>query len=313
MKALITGAEGFIGSYLAESLLNDGVEVFGTVNSKNLQNLEGIMKDIEISNLDISDRVSFENIVNKVKPDFVYHLAAQAYVVPSWQDIETTLKVNIFGTLFMLDSIRKAGIDPAIVVACSSAEYGLTYPDEIPIKENKEFRPSSPYAMSKVSTDMLSYIYWRAYEMKIIRARLFNTIGPRKRGSAIADFSQMIAMAEKNDDTEIAVGNLDSTIDFTDVRDTVRALKLLAENGTYGDAYNICTGNGSNLKEVLEKLIKLSYKPLKIRQDPAKFRQSDDPIFVGDNSKLIKLGWKPTIGLDVTLKDTLDYWRQQRV
>lgn len=318
-KALITGAEGFIGSTLAEFLLGKGLEVHATVHkspktadeqsSHSSQNLENVKDKITIYDLQIEDKDAVEKLISGVRPDYIFHLAAQAYVIPSWQDIEYTMKVNVLGTMYLYDAMRKAGINPVIVFASSSAGYGLTHEDEIPIKENKEFRPSSPYAVSKITADMLSYIYWRAYGMKIIRARIFNTIGPRKKGNAIADFAQMIAEIESGKRDELKVGNLESVLDFTDVRDLVNALWTLAEKGAHGEAYNICSGHGRKLREVLEMLISISGKNIQIKIDPAKFRPADDPVFVGDNSKLRALGWKPKIDIKQTLKDTLDYWR----
>ncbi len=312
MKALITGGEGFIGSHLVEFLLGKGLKVYATVYSKDLKNLEHVKSKINIIRMDISDRRSVSSVINKIKPNYIFHLAAQAYVMPSWKDIEKTFKSNIFGTLYLLEATRKTGINPIIVAACSSAEYGFTYDDEIPIKEAKEFRPSSPYAISKIGTDMLCYLYSRTYNMKIIRARLFNTAGPRKIGNAVADFAEMIAEAEKGKLEVIRVGNLEGVVDITDGRDTVRALWTLAQKGEPGEAYNVCSGRGYKMEEILSMLIALSGKKIALKTDKKKLRPLEDPIFIGNNSKLTKLGWKPGIQIEKTLKDTLNYWRTAR-
>jgi GDP-4-dehydro-6-deoxy-D-mannose reductase len=214
------------------------------------------------------------------------------------------------GTLYLLEAVRKAKIDPVIVVACSSAEYGLNYEHEIPIKETKEFRPSSPYAVSKIGTDMISYLYWQTYKMKIIRARFFNITGPRKTKDACSDFAKLIVETEKKNSDSIGVGYLGGIRDYTDVRDAVNALWLLANKGVHGEAYNICTGNRYKVEELLTKLIHMSNKKIKIKKDPQKERPLEDPIFVGDNTKIRKLGWEPKIKIEKTLEDILKYWRQ---
>ncbi len=307
-NVLITGCEGFIGSHLAELMLNKGANVSGTFFG-DTKNIDHIINDISLIELDMSDKKQIETVIESTRPDIIFHLAAQSFVIPSWEDREGTFKVNVLGTMHLLDAVRKIGIDPVIVFASSSAGYGLTNEDEIPIKENKEFRPSSPYAVSKISADMLCYIYWRAYGMKTIRARIFNTIGARKRGNAIADFAQMIVEVEKGLRDSITVGNLEPVLDFTDVRDTVNALWTLASRGKHGEAYNICSGSGLKIKDVLDMMVLLSTKNIIIEVDRKKFRPADDPIFIGDNTKISKLGWRPEIGIDKTLSDTLNYWR----
>lgn len=307
-NVLITGCEGFIGSHLAELMLDKGTNVSGTFfgDTKNIDHMKGKINLVE---LDMSDKKQIETVIENTRPDIIFHLAAQSFVLPSWEDREGTFKVNVLGTMYLLDAVRKTNINPVIVFASSSAGYGLTHEDEIPIKENKEFRPSSPYAVSKISADMLCYIYWRAYSMKILRARIFNTIGPRKRGNAIADFAQMIVEVEKGRRERVTVGNLEPVLDFTDVRDTINALWTLAVKGKHGEAYNVCSGKGLKIKDVLDMMVSLSTKNIVIEVDRKKFRPADDPIFVGDNTKISKLGWKPEIGIDKTLSDTLDYWR----
>jgi len=310
MRVLITGTEGFIGSHLAD-FLADKVDVIGITqdinDNKNIKHLEN---KIELVECDINNKQKITNIIKKSRPEIVFHMAAQSFVMPSWKDPEQTFKTNIMGTLYILEAIKQIKKNPIVAVACSSAEYGLNFKNEIPTKETKEFRPSSPYAVSKIGTDMLSYIYWRAYGMKTLRLRFFNTTGPRKTGSAIAEWAQGIAEIEKGKRKELKVGNLSSIVDYTDVRDSINAIWLLTKKGKFGEAYNICTGKGYKMKEILEIMTRLSGRKIKIVTDPVKIRPLDDPIFIGDNSKLRKLGWKPKIPLEETLKDTLNYWRK---
>src|SRR3989344_2250113 len=268
MKVLITGVEGFIGSHLAD-FLADKVDVIGITqdinDNKNIKHLEN---KIELVECDINNKQKIPNIIKKSRPEIVFHMAAQSFVKPSWKDPEQTFKTNIMGTLYILEAIKQIKKNPIVAVACSSAEYGLTYRKEIPTKETKEFRPSSPYAVSKVTTDMLAYLYWRAYGMKTIRLRFFNTTGPRKTGSAIAEWAQGIAEIEKGKKKDLHVGNLNTIVDYTDVRDSIKAMWLLTKKGKFGEAYNICTGKGYKMKYILDVLKGLSTGEIKVVVDP---------------------------------------------
>ena len=308
-KCLITGCGGFIGSHLADFLLDKGVVVFGTDRqfSDNLSHKKGLT----IFQCDIMNKKVLEEVVHKVKPDLVFHLAAQSLVMPSWKDPESTFKVNTFGTLYLLESIREAKINPVIIVAGSSSEYGISHPDEIPIKETKELRPTNPYGVSKVAEDMLAYLYWTTYSMKIIRVRPFFVIGPHKESDATSNFARGIAEIEAGKREKLSVGNLETIRDFIDYRDAIKALWLLAEKGTAGEVYNLCSGEGYRIKEILDKLLSLAVKPIEVSSDPELMRPSDDPVVIGDNSRLLSLGWKPEIPIEKTLADILDYWRRQ--
>ncbi len=308
-KALITGCGGFLGSHLADFLVEKGVDVYGVVyeDTKNLDQLKGKIKIIKC---DISERDSIEKVILDVKPDYVFHLAAQSFVIVSWTSPEQTFKTNVLGTTYILDAIRKAKIDPVIEIACSSAEYGMNYENEIPIKEDKVFRPSSPYAISKIATDMISELYAKTYGMKILRIRFFNISGPRKIFDACSDFAKGVAEVEKGIKPFMSVGNLNGVRDITDCRDAINGMWLLAEKGTFGDVYNICSGQGYNVRDLLNKLISMAGKKIEVKEmDPERLRPIDDPLFVGDNAKMKKLGWSPKIPIEQTLKDTLEYWR----
>ncbi len=310
MKALITGCGGFIGSHLADFLVGKGLDVYGTVNDET-KNIDHLEEKIKIIKCDISDRNAVEKMVSDIKPDYIFHLAAQSFVIVSWQDPEKTFSANILGTLYLLDAVRKARIDPIIEIACSSAEYGMTYKDEIPIKEVKIFRPSSPYAVSKIATDMISELYAKAYKMKILRVRFFNISGPRKLFDACSDFARGVAEVEKGIKPFVTVGNLDGIRDITDYRDAVDAMWLLTEKGTYGDVYNVCSGEGYKVRNLLNGLVAMSRKKIEVKEhDPEKLRPIDDPLFIGDNSKIRKLGWKTQVPIEQTLRDTLEYWRK---
>lgn len=305
MKALITGCSGFLGSHLADLLLSEGLEVYGTYRSDKGH----IPKGAKPIKLDMTSRKDVEKTVMDVQPDFIFHMAAQAYVMHSWKNQEETYRTNIFGTLYLLEAARKLPNSPVVSVACSSAAYGLTHPNEIPIKETREFRPSSPYAVSKGVQDMLAFLYWRTYGMKMLRLRFFNTVGPRKVGSAVADWAKAIAEIEAGLRKELGVGDLSTTVDLTDGRDSANAMWLLARKGRWGEAYNICSGKGNKMQDVLEKMMSFAKVKVNIIKDPAKIRPVEDPVFVGDNSKLKALGWKQKYSLEQTLQDTIDWWR----
>ena len=239
----------------------------------------------------------------------VFHLAAQSLQTVSWREPESTFEVNVFGTLNLLEAIRKTDLSPTIIVAGSSAEYGFSSPEEIPIKEDKALNPASPYGVSKVAVDMFGRLYARTYGMKIIRTRPFYVIGPRKAADVTSDFARGIVAIGRGDQMSLKVGNLEAVRDYLNVKDATRAFLLLVERGSPGAVYNICTGAGYSIQELLDRLISLSRSPVQVEPDPARMRPADEPVVVGDNSKLKALGWNPEVQLDQSLGSILDYWR----
>jgi len=309
-RCLITGCGGFIGSYLAELLLEKGLTVYGTAH-RGTGNVAHLKNRLNVFTCDITDRSRLESVVAETTPDYIFHLAAQTLIIPSWQDPERTLKVNILGTLYLLESVRKAGIDPVIEITGSSAEYGSTPAEDIPIKEGQPLSPTTPYGVSKSAEDMLSYVYFKRYGMRIIRIRPFHIIGPKKTRDACSDFARGIAEIEAGRKDVLKVGNLSPVRDFVDVRDAVRAMWLLAEKGTPGEVYNVCSGKGYKIKDILDKLLSLSGNKVNVRAEPGAMRPSDEPVLTGDHSRLAELGWKPCYTIDKTLSDILDYWRDR--
>jgi GDP-4-dehydro-6-deoxy-D-mannose reductase len=309
-KCLVTGCSGFIGSHLADFLIDKRLIVVGTTFPDSGAT-KHIREKATFVNCDFRDKDNVTEVVRQANPDYVFHLAAQSLVLPSWEDAENTFKANILGTLYLLEAIKNQGINPVIVIACSSAEYGLTSKDEIPIKESKEFRPVSPYGVSKIGTDYLSYLYWKVYDMHIIRIRPFNVTGPRKLFDATSDFARGIVEMERGYKQSLQVGNLESVRDILDIRDAVRAMWLLAERGIPGEVYNICSGKGYRIAQILEQLISLSKVKVDVCRSNNKLRPLDESVYIGDNSKLCNLGWKQEIPLEQTLRDTLNYWRNE--
>lgn len=320
MKCLITGITGFVGSHLTEFLLTqDDIEIFGIERWRSKRdNIEHIKDKIKLYECDIRDASSVREVIAQIKPDRIFHLAAQSFVPTSWRAPAETLTTNIIGQLNIFEAVRTLketdGYNPLLQVAGSSEEYGLVYKNEVPIKETNPLRPLSPYGVSKVGQDLLGYQYYMSYRMNIIRTRGFNHTGPR-RGEVFvsSDFARQIAQIEKGkQEPVIYVGNLEAKRDFTDVRDMVKGYWLSLEKGEPGEVYNICSGRAYSIQQVLDILLGLTESKIEIRQDPKRMRPSDVPVLLGDNSKFTKqTGWRPEIPFEQTLKDLLDYWRQR--
>lgn len=314
-KALITGIAGFVGSHMAELLLSEGFEVYGLSRSRSkMDHIESIKSQLQLEDADLLDSHSLYTTINKIKPDYIFHLAAQSFVPTSWGSPAVTLEVNIVGSANVFEAVRQVGIDPVIQIACSSEEYGLVYENEIPIKETNPLRPLSPYAVSKLAMDYLGYQYYESYKMRIIRTRGFNHTGPR-RGDTFAEstFAKQIALIEKGkQEPVIYVGNLEASRDYTDVRDMVKAYLLAVEKCDPGEVYNISTGTTIKIADVLKMMLGMSKVKVEIKEDPKRMRPSDVPILIGDNSKFVeKTGWKPEVPFTKTAEDLLNYWRER--
>jgi GDP-4-dehydro-6-deoxy-D-mannose reductase len=317
MRVLITGITGFAGSHLAEYILakHPDVRVFGFVRWRSrMDNIVHIQDKVELHEADIKDIVSLEKAMADIKPDRIFHLAAQSFVPASWRLPAETFAINAIGQINLFEALLSLKLNPKIHVAGSSEEYGHVNPDEVPMKETNPLRPLSPYAVSKVAQDLLAYQYFKSYGMKTVRTRGFNHTGPRRGDVFVtSNFAKQIAEIEKRKkEPVIHVGNLEAKRDFTDVRDIVRAYWLAAEKGEDGEVYNVGTGKAMAMKEMLDILLSLSKAKVKIKVDPERLRPSDVPILQSDCSKFVSLtGWKPQIPLEQTFKDLLNYWRER--
>jgi len=315
-KVLITGVTGFVGSHLAEYILENvpDATVYGTIRMRSIRdNIKNIEKKIETVESDLRDSSSTKSVIQNVKPDIVFHLAAQSFVPTSWHAPAETLTTNIISTLNILEAARTLSSPPKIHLACSSEEYGLVKEDEIPIKETNPLRPMSPYGVSKVAQDLLGYQYFISYELPIYRTRAFNHTGPR-RGEVFvtSNFAKQIVQVEMGREKSVKVGNLEAIRDFTDVRDIVRAYWLCVKKCEPGEVYNISSGIGRKIKDILHLLISLTGIEIKVEKDPMRMRPSDVPILIGDSEKFrLKTKWKPEIPLEKTLKDLLDFWKER--
>lgn len=319
MKVLITGVTGFVGSHLAEFLLTKKDTVYGTYRWRSPRdNIHQIMDKIQLVECDLTDLKSCISTMKEVKPDVIYHLAAQSYVQSSFNAPHATIQTNVLGTLNLLEAVRLTNIDPIIHVCSSSEVYGQVKENEVPITESNQFRPASPYAVSKVGEDMLALQYHISYKLKTIRTRMFTHTGPR-RGEVfvVAAFAKQIARIEKGlQEPVIYVGNLKSVRTFADVRDTVRAYWLLTQHCIPGEVYNIGGETTMTVGEMLQKLLTLSpiKDKIKVQVDPKLLRPSDVTLQIPSFEKFKKAtGWKPEIPFEKTLKDTLEYWRNKSI
>lgn len=313
-RVLVTGITGFAGSHLVDAMLRRGdCEIFGILRWRSrTENIEHFRSQVTFVECDLRDSTSTRDALEQVRPDWIFHLAAQSFVPTSWNAPHESISTNALGQLNLFEAVRRVGLKPRIQIACSSEEYGLVHENELPIRETNPLRPLSPYAVSKVTQDLLGWQYFRSYGMDVVRTRGFNHEGPRRPNVFVAsDFAWQIAQVEKgNRDAVIHVGNLDARRDFTDVRDTVLGYWLALEKGEPGEVYNICSGKAYSIREVLDLLLGMTECKIEVRQDPKRLRPSDVPVLLGDYSKFhAATGWEPRIPFEQTLRDSLDYWR----
>lgn len=309
-KILITGANGFAGQHLIQ-LLTPDYQIIGVINKSNLAS----SGNTQYVNGNILDRGFLEDLVKKYKPEKIIHLAA---IAPTWsEDPENIFKINLIGTLNLYLAVEShkesSGFDPKIVYVSSAEVYGKT-PNPEKITEQNPFFPANYYGSSKVAADRLSYQMSQSAKLKIIIVRPFNHTGPGQlKGFFVPDMaSQIVEIENSPGKSELMVGNLESVRDISDVRDITQGYKKILEIDTPGEVFNICSGQGIKMKDLLDKLLSLAKKPIKIIEDPKRMRPSEVPITVGDNSKVKNLtGWEPKIPIDQTLQDTLEYWRSK--
>ncbi len=318
MKVLITGITGFVGSHLADYLLENhtDVEVSGVIRWRSRdENISHIKDKINLVECDLKDASAVMQTLKEIKPDRIFHLAAQSFVPASWKSPSETLTTNIIGQTNIFEALRELKLlDTRIQIACSSEEYGLVLEDEVPITEKNPLRPLSPYAVSKIAQDYLAYQYYKSYGIQAYRTRTFNHTGPR-RGDVfvVSTFAKQIAMIEKKQqEPKIFVGNLEAKRDFTDVRDIVRAYWLALEKCEPGVVYNLASGKTHTIQFILDTLLSFSDIDIEVVKDPERMRPSDVMILMGDSTKFRNAtGWKPEIAIEKTLKDTLEFWRER--
>ncbi len=309
-KALIIGAAGFVGQYLIEHLKS--LKVYSiTVTKLPKDNLES--SGIEVFDLDILNQNEVLEILTKIKPDYIFHLAAQSSVALSWENPNLTIDINVKGSINLLNAIRKLDYKPRILMIGSGEEYGYAMQEDIPIKEETILRPGNIYAASKVCQNMIGKIYSKAYDLDIVMVRAFNHVGPKQSSTfVVSEFCRQVAMIEKGlAEQTIKVGNINVRRDFTDVRDVVRAYELLIKYGNSGELYNVGSGQAVSIKNILDLILSKSTRKISICVDKNKFRPADVPIIQADISKLKKtINWLPEYSIERTIEDTLNFWRK---
>ena len=293
MRALVTGSRGFVGTHLVAHLnacADDVIEV-----------------DRVIGSPPIEDAGAIAELIAETKPDAVYHLAGQSDVAASWSDPMGTFLVNADGTLHVVRACIDAGVERLLAVT-SSDIYGMVGPDELPITEHAPLRPVNPYAASKAAAEMVCIQGFLGHGLGVIRARAFNHLGPGQSERFLAPaLAARIARNEHSGTSVVPVGNLSARRDFTDVRDVVRAYRLLVIDGEPGEAYNVCSGRDVAVSEIAKILLDLAKFPMSLEQDDRLFRPVDLPVQRGDNAKLrATTGWAPEIDLTDTLTETLE-------
>jgi GDP-4-dehydro-6-deoxy-D-mannose reductase len=314
-KTLITGCCGMMGSHMVDYYHSKGEVIYGTFY-KPTTNLSEFAHKAILEECDVRYFHHFHTILNKIRPDTIYHLAAQSYPTVSLLRPQETFEVNVTGTINLFESIKEIrkiepAYDPVVVVACSSAEYGSSLtPENVPIKEDASLLPLHPYGVTKVVQDLLSYQYFVSDHIKAIRARIFNTTGPRKVNDAPSDFVRRAVGIEKGKEKVLRVGNMDARRAITDVRDLIQALIQLAEKGRHGEVYNISGSKVYRISEVVSIIENIMGRKFDIQVDQALIRPTDEPIIYGDSGRLtLDTGWTQRYTLEQTLSDMIDYWR----
>ncbi len=307
-KGLVIGAAGFVGSYLIEEMRSCGIEAYATKLSH--ERLEH--EHARVYDLNILDKEAIVTLLLEIRPDYIFHLAAQSSVGLSWKNPGLTVDVNIKGSINVMDAVRELYYKPRVLLIGSGEEYGHIHPGETPIREDNLLRPGNIYAATKACQNMIGSIYAQAYDMQLMMVRSFNHIGPGQAPMfVVSDFCKQVAEIEKElREPVMYVGNLAAKRDFTDVRDVVRAYVKLIQQGVPGETYNMGSGHAVEIRRILDMIISMSGKEIRVEIDPNKIRPVDVPIIEADITKLHELtGWKPQIELEQTIRDTLDYWR----
>jgi GDP-4-dehydro-6-deoxy-D-mannose reductase len=313
MRILITGASGFIGRNLSRYAVEKGHEVVGTyLNTAELSARDLPSTGVEWLHLDTQDAEQVAGIVNSVRPDGIFHLAAQAYAQIAWSKPADTFRTNVLGTIYLYEALRAHPPRAGTLLASSGASYGI--PSRLPISEDIPLNPTNPYGVSKACQDMLSLQYSLNFGLRILRARLFGTTGPGKTGDALNDFARQVAAIEETGNPgKLKVGNLDTFRDISDVRDVVRALWLVFEKGAPEVPVNVAAGESYSIRRITEHLVRLAKVPLDVVQEPTLLRPTDEPDNRSDVTRLRELGFERRYALEQTIVDTLAFWRGERV
>ncbi|MCP4754561.1 MAG: NAD-dependent epimerase/dehydratase family protein [Proteobacteria bacterium] len=309
MKTLITGITGMIGSHFARAAQERKWPTYGIARNSASSRLSAT-PDPNVFRIDILDRDALEETLLRIEPDLVIHMAAQAFNSISWQTEESTHLNNYQGTVNVLRTCQRAVPEAKVLIACSSAEYGDIAPEDCPLKEERFLRPITPYGVSKAATECLGYQYFANYGLEVFLPRLFIHVGTgHPPATAIQNFARQLALIAKGHlEPVVNVGNLESARDFIDVRDGVDGMMLLLEKGEPGVPVNICTGTAHKISDILKMLIEISGLDIEVVKDTSLLRPSDEPLLLGDNSRLKNLGWRQKYSIEQTLEAVYKDW-----
>lgn len=312
MRLLVTGASGFVGRHLCTHLLESpGADVIGVVGSRPADVLQPHPR-LRVIQIDLCDARRTRALIEDVRPDHIFHLAARSSVPASFASPWATIENNVRAQVSLLEAIRELRPAARVLVVGSNEEYGPPMAGSLPLSEESPLRPASPYAVSKVTQDLLGLQYYLAHGLPIIRARPFNHTGPgQSERFVVPAFARQIAMIEAGtQEPVIHVGNLNAGRDFSDVRDIVQGYRMVLDSGVPGEAYNLASGRSQPIRGLLETLVSLSRVPVRVAVDSARFRPVDVPVVFGSADKIRRAtGWEPRVPFEQTLRDTLDYWR----
>ncbi|MCP3875278.1 MAG: NAD-dependent epimerase/dehydratase family protein [Desulfobacteraceae bacterium] len=313
MRVLITGVTGFSGRYMVNFLAGKECQIYGIHSSKKSWLDDSILKEVKLIGCDICDSAGLKRIIKESVPDVVFHFASKTRVDMNDSCGWSAHKINVLGTMTLLDAILGSGLDPKILVPGSSAEFGLVKDDKNPITEDSPFRPLTPYAVSKIAQSMTAAQYYLTHQMKIFRTHTFNYLGPGQSTDFVCSaFARQIADIEMgNKPAVMTVGNLAAYRDFTDIRDVMDAYWKIIAKGTPGEVYNICSGHSFSIRQILELLLSYTDVDIHIELTQPEIASSDVPFQTGSYDKLNRVtGWRPVISEKNSLKDMLDYWRK---
>jgi len=303
MRALVTGASGFVGHHLVSALREEGAEAVACGGPHDAQ---------DALTIDLADAQTIRDALAAARPTHVFHLAAQTFVPDSLASPEATYRANVIGTALIAQAIREYAKEhetmPRLLFTSSAEVYGAREPREFPLRESLDPRPSNPYAASKAAAESILMGESRSLGLDVVVARAFNHIGPGQSDRFVVPaFASQLARIARGAPPVLMVGNVDAARDFLDVRDVVRAYVALARDGERGEIYNVCSGNAVTIRDVLRELVTIAHVPVEIREDPARLRPSDVPLFVGSAQKLRdRTAWKPEIPLGRSLRDVYE-------
>jgi GDP-4-dehydro-6-deoxy-D-mannose reductase len=311
-RALITGANGFVGCHLARLLRTRKLALHGAVfGSENERTIRKLLAPGRRHTCDLRVRAQVRRLVRTVRPDVVFHLAAQSHVPTSWRDPELTFRINVLGTLALLEALAELAPEATVVLISSGDIYEIA---SAPTTEETPYRPRNPYALSKLAADLLGEYRFLSDRLEVIRLRPFNHVGPGQSPLfVLPSFARQVALIEAGRQAPtLKVGNLDVERDFTDVRDMVRAYWLAARKCAPGECYNVASGRALSIRALLDALLALSRAAISVEVDPALYRPTENVRQCADSAKFrAATGWAPRISIERTLRDILECWRRE--